>query len=432
MLTILGIDSLGWVMCLAPQTQLFEDIACRKYYSLANRVHVLDAGGKDLCKIPEVQDTVAQLFGWQAFFDGLPGLLLAMPYGVMADKRWFELPLRLTWLSSLFTIIGGGGTVASAVLMMVLADSTTEENRSRIFFQGNAVLIFAELIGPSLSTLMMQSNVWLPLIFALACTILTTFLSAFLPETLPPKAVDAATDQIGDEYSPSLNKASKKTLSVLFLVVSFLVIDFSRQSLAILLQYVSTRYSVPIAKANLLLSCKSFAQLIASAVLLPITDSFVLNTLRVPAKVKDLRLARMSISLVMVGFAVLVLAPSVWVVIVGLVFYTMGSGFGAFARSLVSSLVESRMIGTLFTTLCMMNTIGSLIAGPIVAGTFSWSLRLGGILRGMPFIFPFVLCGLATLALMQVKLPSRLAIADEPEDEESRGLLRSEGPRDGD
>lgn len=116
----------------------------------------------------------------------------------------------------------------------------------------------------------------------------------------------------------------------------------------------------------------------------------------------------------------------------GLVFYTMGSGFGAFARSLVSSLVESRMIGTLFTTLCMMNTIGSLIAGPIVAGTFSWSLRLGGILRGMPFIFPFVLCGLATLALMQVKLPSRLAIADEPEDEESRGLLRSEGPRDGD
>jgi len=113
---------------------------------------------------------------------------------------------------------------------------------------------------------MMQSNVWLPLIFALACTILTTFLSAFLPETLPPKAVDAATDQIGDDDGLSLNKASKKTLSatwqhasgtisyiashrsVLFLVVSFLVIDFSRQSLAILLQYVSTRYSVPIAK----------------------------------------------------------------------------------------------------------------------------------------------------------------------------------------
>lgn len=72
-----------------------------------------------------------------------------------------------------------------------------------------------------------------------------------------------------------------------------------------------------VSQANLLLSCKSFAQLIASAMLLPITDSFVLNTLRVPAKVKDLRLARMSISLVMVGFAVLVLAPSVWVVIVG-------------------------------------------------------------------------------------------------------------------
>lgn len=85
MLVMLGIDSLSYVMCIAPQTQLFEDIACRKYYSSAQGTPVFD--GENRCKAPEVQDTVAQLFGWQAFFDGIPGLLLAMYYGVLADKH---------------------------------------------------------------------------------------------------------------------------------------------------------------------------------------------------------------------------------------------------------------------------------------------------------------------------------------------------------
>ncbi|KAJ6442834.1 MFS transporter [Purpureocillium lavendulum] len=491
MLVMLGVDSLSYIMCFAPQTQLFEDIACRKHYSLTKSA--VDSGNGDWCKAPEVQDTVAQLFGWQAFFDGIPGLLLAMHYGVMADKRgrqpvmflsklgsllamiwlsmcdfaeihvgWFELPLRLMWLSSLFTIIGGGGTVGSAVCLMILTDSTLEENRSRFFFQTNAVLIFSELIGPPLSTLMMQSNVWLPLGFALMCTIFTTVLAALIPETLPAKptkAADDASDDSNDEENSTLNQTSKKTLgstwkhasetirymignkSLLLLVVSFLAVDFARQSLTILLQYVSNRYTISIAKrsvktlpiteylsqANLLLSCKSLAQLVVSAALLPILDSLIINRFKVPAKVKDLRLARMSISLIMVGFAVLVVAPRIWVVIVGLVFYTMGTGFGAFARSLVSSLGEQHMIGTLFTTLAIMDTIGSLLAGPTVAATFSWSLRLGGVLRGMPYLFAFILCGLATLALMQVRLPPQQRRSGASEDEESTAFLRPEG-----
>lgn len=130
MLTILGIDSLGWVMCLAPQTQLFEDIACRKYYSLANRVHVLDAGGKGLCKIPEVQDTVAQLFGWQAFFDGLPGLLLAMPYGVMADKRGRQ---PVTFLSKL-------GMLLAMSWILIVCESKGSQLRSLVLMLQRTII----------------------------------------------------------------------------------------------------------------------------------------------------------------------------------------------------------------------------------------------------------------------------------------------------
>lgn len=82
------------------------------------------------------------------------------------------------------------------------------------------------------------------------------------------------------------------------------------------------------------------------------------------------------------------------------------------------------MIGTLFTTLSIMDTLGSLLAGPIVAKTFSWSLRLDGIWKGMPYVMSFIICGLASLALARagsVDLP-----AEHPEtheDEESRALL---------
>lgn len=100
-----------------------------------------------------------------------------------------------------------------------------------------------------------------------------------------------------------------------------------------------------------------------------------------------------------------------------LVIYTLGSGFNAFARSLLSSLVESHMIGTLFTTLAMMDTTGSLLAGPMVAGTFSWSLKFTGMARGLPYMFSLVICSLAMLALARVGARSTV------EDEECRPIL---------
>lgn len=42
---------------------------------------------------------------------------------------WFELPLKLMWLSSFFLIIGGGSTVTGAVAMMVITDASPEAYR---------------------------------------------------------------------------------------------------------------------------------------------------------------------------------------------------------------------------------------------------------------------------------------------------------------
>jgi MFS family permease len=40
-----------------------------------------------VCKGPDVQGYLAMLRGWQATFESVPGMLTAVPYGVLSD-RW--------------------------------------------------------------------------------------------------------------------------------------------------------------------------------------------------------------------------------------------------------------------------------------------------------------------------------------------------------
>ncbi|KAK2037263.1 MFS general substrate transporter [Colletotrichum somersetense] len=479
---MLFIDGLGYGMSLAPQTQLFENIVCRQYYKV-NSTGLVGRPSEEMCKDPVVQDVVAELFGWQTFFDGIPGLVLAIWFGVLADKQgrrrvlflslvgqvlgacwvlficWAELPLKLIWLSSAFLVIGGGSTVTGAVSMMIITDASPEKYRSNIFFYAQAALIVAELVGPATGSVLMTNSLWLPLLLGLACTVITAILAGTIPETLhrgEGGAIESEHEDLSDDLSLQrtlrrLLEHVYKTLkfiashrSVLFLVLTFLVVDFSRQSLGVLLQYLSTRYSIPIAKlicsiktffrcyhltkyykASILLSVRAFAQLVTFIAILPLLDLFVSKKLGLSARVKDFLLSRLSIAFIMICFAILVLAPNLSVVVVGLVFYTLGNGFSSFARSLLSSLVEKDMVGTLFTTLSMMDTLGSLLAGPIVAKTFGWSMRLDGIWKGLPYVMSFIICGLASLALSRAGsggLPGKHV----DDDEESRSFLARE------
>lgn len=78
---MLFFQAFGVMVSIAPQTRLFEDIACRRYFGSG------DQPDEESCKDPAVQDMVNELFGWQLFFDGIPGLVTAMYYGAMADEK---------------------------------------------------------------------------------------------------------------------------------------------------------------------------------------------------------------------------------------------------------------------------------------------------------------------------------------------------------
>lgn len=90
----------------------------------------------------------------------------------------------------------------------------------------------------------------------------------------------------------------------------------------------------------------------------------------------------------------------------GIAVYTLGTGFQSFARSLVSSLVDTDMIGTVFTALAIMDTMAILLAGPVNAAVLKWSMRLQKTGKGLPFLLAFVLSVLTTLVLAQVRIPN--------------------------
>lgn len=117
---LITIVDVGSIMVTAPQIRIFESIICYNYYKRQDPGVI---GGEiipeHLCKINVVQEEIALLDGWQTLFDNVPGmygtqkktekmgfwpicaadeirslvgLLMAVPYGVLAE-RWGRKPV---------------------------------------------------------------------------------------------------------------------------------------------------------------------------------------------------------------------------------------------------------------------------------------------------------------------------------------------------
>jgi MFS family permease len=81
-------------LLISPLTQLKEVSVCRSYYGPGWSL------GRD-CNVEPVQNGLATLIGWQQLFDYLPGILLGIFYGIIADRygRRPVLALALTGLT---------------------------------------------------------------------------------------------------------------------------------------------------------------------------------------------------------------------------------------------------------------------------------------------------------------------------------------------
>ncbi|GKT90353.1 major facilitator superfamily domain, general substrate transporter [Colletotrichum tofieldiae] len=383
-------DFAGFLMDV-PQTSILETVICHRHYAS----HSYTAGD---CSIAPVQAELAILTQLLNTSNLLAGFLVAIPFGLLAD-RWGRRPIlvmsmlgmlvqnivatiilwradifppRLIWLFSTFRLFGGGDVVATSMLFLVVADVTPAAKRANLFFTLSACILIGDIVATPLSALLMARSPWVPYIASTVLLGLGIVIPILLlPETLiqvnnvheqsQPAARDT-TEQHGQKstlwdfrYPHKLRVLANA--NIVAICSAFLVAALGRQSTSFLVQYVRQRFGLTYSKASLLIALRGCFHLALLVVFLPVLSRH-LGQRGLSVAAKDLFISRASVGLLAAGSVLVALAPTVGLVALGIVVLALGSGFGPAARSLATALVHPDEAGTLYSTLGLMQSIG--------------------------------------------------------------------------
>ncbi|KAI1148904.1 major facilitator superfamily domain-containing protein [Nemania diffusa] len=448
------VSEVGEYLYTAPRVRLFESVSCTRYY-LEHDPSVIRPDGsvpESLCKVNPVQDEVASVLGWQLFFDSIPAIILPLPFGYLADtygRKWIlftamigytltwastlffigvlHLPLQYVWLSSLFLVIGGGSAIATTMVTTIVADVVPPKLRSTVFFYRFCAELIAECFVPPFTYLLMKKDTWIPLLVAVGFQALAMIMTLFVPETLPLPSSEVKNGS--SNSSPTSSRPSSlsepasrkdwlqqvkesfafvtRDKTVAALVFTFLVSKVGRQSSNVLFQYVSKRYGWDLSQAGLLLSLRAGVNIVLFTVILPLIINFLLA--KTHAATRDLWIGQASIVLMTIGVFIMAASGTATFLIIGLIVYTLGTGFPPIIRSLVTFLVDSHHesqtsdIARLYALISIMEGIGSLVAGPGMAWAFRWGISLGTVWLGLPYGFATLLFALALVTVFSIR-----------------------------
>ncbi|PLN79614.1 MFS general substrate transporter [Aspergillus taichungensis] len=439
----------GFYLTTAPQTEIFQDIICRNYMATMERSP--DKIPEVICKSEPVQSELALVNGWKETSDVLPGILMAIPYGVAAD-RWGRrpvlllgmlgillgeiwvrvvclysavLPLRLVWLSGMWRLLGGGDMALSSIALVMVADVFPEAEIATALFRLSSVGILSEVLATPVSAYLMTRDPWPPFMLGLGVAVLGSLFAFLIPETLSSarsKITSATEPDEGTTQTTTAGKISRgqyikekmrslynssrfitESPGVTTCLFALLITSISKQSTSLLLQYTSKRFHWSIANSSLLISLRGLITMANFLLLMPAFSSLLTKTLHLPNSLKDLRLSQVCSAVSALGLVAIATAPSRAVLILGIVLVSLGAAFAVACRSFVTTLVRPDHVGTLYTSAAAVSSVGMVIAGPLLAYTFRVGLHWGESWYGLPFLMAGGLYALVSGALMRVK-----------------------------
>ncbi|KAK5656383.1 hypothetical protein OQA88_4764 [Cercophora sp. LCS_1] len=448
---------LGSGMLMPPMTEITESIICGQMHPEFARGGNSTGDPHDPCRSDDVQSYLAMLRGWVYTFEALPGLILAVPYGILLD-RWGRRPVLVLGIlglvlsavgailvSSLSTVVGGGGQMVVATLYTYIADVTHVADRATVFFQvGAAYLVSAMIAAPLAGAIMVESS-WIALFVSTAILAFGIPTAMLFPETVhlhraqrnAPRERRSSRreaddgndgDDEGESDAESISLAKRSFLasawgkvqegfadvknfvaengSLSFLILSTVCAGLVKFVQEMLLQYATKRYGWSWSRATILLGIRGAMSIVTLLVLLPVASWFCLSRLGMSAVYKDIWLARTTGILAIIGCLITAAAVNAYIAVAGIVWMSLGSGMSGFIRSLLNALVEEHHIGTLNSLIGLMEMAGIAVAGPLLGASFSLGVELGGPFIGLPFVVAAVFTGLATGILFAFKPPS--------------------------
>lgn len=290
-------------------------------------------------------------------------------------------------------------------------------------------MLVAEIVGGPISAwLMTVSSPWLPYLLGVFCELIGLAAVLAIPETLPEKldmdysqtthhtngenkrrgqvvwAVKLATTQI-----LRIKQLIWGNKNVLAITMAFFSATAGQNSLKLILQYASKRFSWSMGEASLLLSLKGLINLVLLLFILPGISGQLQKRLA-PAE-KDLLIAQGSSALLVLGFTIMALASHPNVFSIGVSILALGGGFYAALRSLASALVPETQVGLLNTTIGFVQGVGGVVAGPALAGAFNYGMQFGGSWIGLPYFVAaglFAGAGLGICGVVVESVPCRM------------------------
>lgn len=187
-----------------------------------------------------MQAELAFISGWLWFFETVPGILLGLPFGRLADKRGRRIifilnlfPLyfsalwisavcyfyttfadpRILWISALGYLVGGGPQMLGTALFTMVADVIPEDNRASSFVFLSLVLLVIELVLAEGGSFLLDIGLYVPLQVGMPISALSLPLILLMPETLPKSELGPGGEPIqrGEDGQPLLKVTDTST-----------------------------------------------------------------------------------------------------------------------------------------------------------------------------------------------------------------------------
>ncbi|KAH6652996.1 major facilitator superfamily domain-containing protein [Truncatella angustata] len=463
------------VYSIYPAIQLAEDAICKRHYLRHPNVTQPDGWYQDSfldgCDLPGTQQRVFRLLSLQYTLMAVVGVLVAYPFGVLADKigrrpvyalaaagqsssilwslivfaGWRALPVELVLIGPVFQLFGGGTLVGTAVLYAILSDVMPIRSRTLWFFFLTFAGAAGTHVGSALLIILTSSwTPWGPLIISLVLGLLNASLMLLIPETLKvdpteeetlaeritiPEAREAFVhrtafrEHVSEAWSSLSTLVDNQSISLALLAFIMLAATYS-QITALYFSNVRQRFYDHHNWVDAALPIQSFANLPILAVILPLLTYFLTpSRFGISFFRRDLLLARISAVFIPVG-SLLLGMPNLAVVITGLTIITLGVGISPLLHSLVTHYVESAKTARLFALIGALMTVQKFATDPL----FGWISTKAphGFWAGLPFLILSVLGVVLVIAVWRLRSEVVVEVVPRGGDDEDATLLDEE------
>ncbi|KAI0127727.1 major facilitator superfamily domain-containing protein [Xylariales sp. AK1849] len=345
--------NIGSHIAMVPTVAILEMIVCRRFYE-SSLVWAAD----ERCKAEAVQSEVAYINGWKDAFEMLPAILLAVPYGSLADRIgrkkvlllvvlgcflndvWIRLvfwlpgffPMRTVWLGEVGQVVGAGAGTLTSLSFVLVADVCSPDQRTIAFSYITSAMVLSQFVFLPVGGALVSVNPWIPMLASCGFTVAGFLLIAiFVPETLA-SSVGIRSDRtkptaIKEYLKSSLELGRMMTKNVGLVLVSscFFLYHFGEQAGgSLLLQYISERLRWSLSRTSFLLALGAGMHLLVLLFLLPAFSSILLRYSGFQGMGKDMHLTQISAIFLVVGSGMIFFATALPTMVAGQIISSLG------------------------------------------------------------------------------------------------------------